>query len=116
MPKAHFVQLILQNTRLQTQLGKAVLFDRFNDPVHLSVVRRGEMGKVHMWRNKIMTQDVGVEVSQDLFCIPADRKGQNHNESNTYFVPHCLTDALTKSHVRYNFLKKKTVAVKLLKD
>lgn len=59
-----------------------------------------------------MTQDVGVEVSQDLFCIPADRKGQNHNESNTYFVPHCLTDALTK---RYNFLKKKLLLLNYLK-
>ena len=36
------------------------------------------MGEVHMWRYQVVTQDVGVEVSQDLLCIPSGVKGQNH--------------------------------------
>lgn len=36
------------------------------------------MGEVHMWRDQVVTQDIGVEVSQDLLCIPFKVKGQNH--------------------------------------
>lgn len=76
--KSHLIELILQETRLQTQLGEAVLFHRLDHPVHLSVVWCGEMGEVYMWRNEVLTQDIGVEVSQDLLCIPSEIKGQKN--------------------------------------
>lgn len=68
----YLVEFILQETGLQTQLGKAVLLYRLDDAVHISVVRWGEVGKVHVRRNEIVTQDVGVKVSKDLFSISAD--------------------------------------------
>lgn len=63
VPKTRLVELVLQDTRLQTQLGEAALFHRLDDPVHLSVVCCGEMGEVHMWRDEIVAQDVRVKVS-----------------------------------------------------
>lgn len=60
MPNTHLVEFILQDTGLQTQLDKAVFFYRLDDAVHLSIVGCGEMGKVHVRRNEVMTQDIGV--------------------------------------------------------
>lgn len=36
--KSHLVQLVFQDTRLQTQLSKLVFFHGLDDPVHLSIV------------------------------------------------------------------------------
>lgn len=62
-PETHLVELILQDTGVQTQLSEPALFDRLDDAVHLGVVWRGEVGEVHMWRDEVVTQCVGIEVS-----------------------------------------------------
>lgn len=65
----YLVELILQDTRVQAQLGKATLLHRLDDTVHLSVVYGGQLGEVHVWRNEVMTQHVKVQVANDLLCI-----------------------------------------------
>lgn len=37
-PETHLVELILQDTRVQTQLSETTLFNRLDDAVHLGVV------------------------------------------------------------------------------
>lgn len=71
--RPHLVELVLQDTRLQTQLSKAVFFDRLDHPIHLGIVRRGEVGEVDVWGDEIVTQHVGIEVAEDFLCIPTDR-------------------------------------------
>lgn len=69
----HLVELVLQDTRLQTQLSKAVFFDCLDHAVHLGVVRSSEVGEVDVWRDEIVTEHVGIEVAQDFLGIPTDK-------------------------------------------
>lgn len=73
----YLVELILQDTRVQAQLGKATLLHRLDDTVHLSVVYGGQLGEVHMWRNEVMTQHIRVQVAKDLLSIPEETTGKH---------------------------------------
>lgn len=74
---AHLVEFILQDTRLQAQLGEAVFLYGLDDAVHLSVVRRSEVGQVDVRRDEVVAQDVRVEITQDLFSISAETNSRN---------------------------------------
>ena len=71
---AHLVELVLQETLVQTQVSKASLLHRLDDPVHLGVVRHGHLGEVDVLGDEVVTEDVGVEVSQDLLRVPEERR------------------------------------------
>lgn len=54
------------------------------------------MGEVYMWGDQIVTQDVRVEVSQDLLCIPAQIKGNNQVSKDIQYISKIGANCMTR--------------------